>query len=393
MNQEVSRKRTVLLLASLATLMVALLGVFLWRIQHGLTPTAGDAASQAAAPLQAPRLDQQVALDGLTNPWDIGFLPDNTMIFTERAGTISKRVDDKKVVIATIPVYAEGESGLMGLAVDPDFTNNHYIYACYSNLTPRDKRISRWRVNTDVTALEDKKDIVVTKPIAIAVRHSGCRPRFGADGYLWIGTGDEAIGTNPQDPKSLAGKILHVDRDGKPAPGNLPAPFDPRIYSYGHRNVQGLAMLPRVKHNVYGYSVEHGPTSDDEVNPLNSGNMGWNPVPGYNEKVPMTDKTKYPDAIDAIWTSGDTTIAPSGMTFLLGEKWQAYEGRLAMAVLKGAQLRLLELNDQGKLKGEETLLKDAYGRLRSAVLDRNNDLYLTTDNGDGKDQIIRVTPR
>jgi glucose/arabinose dehydrogenase len=396
MNHEgVSRKRTLMLLGSIAALLVVMLAVFLWRVQHGAVPGVSDNAPIVpAAPLKAPELDKQVVLDGLTNVWDIGFLPDNTMLFTERAGTISKLADGKKVVVATVPgVLVQGESGLMGLAVDPDFANNRYIYVCHSNTNPKDMRVSRWRVDEAVTALTNQTTILNGKPIYFAGRHSGCRPRFGADGYLWIGTGDEAIGANPQDPKSLSGKILHVDRDGKPAPGNLPAPFDPRIFSYGHRNVQGLAMLPRVKYGVYGYSVEHGSDRDDEVDQLRSGNMGWNPVPGYNEAVSMTDKTKYPDAIDPIWTSGETTIAPSGMTFLLGEKWQLYEGRLAMAILKDKQLRLLELDDQGKLKGQETLLKDEYGRLRSAVLSANGDLYLSTDNGSGKDQIIRITPK
>ena len=395
MNQEGSRKRTIVLLAGIGLLMAAMMVVFLWRVQRGIAPGTADTIVAPAAAPHAPQLDKTVVLAGLSNVWDVGFLPDNTLLFTERAGTLSKVADGKKAVLFTVPdIYTKGEGGLLGLAVDPDFAQNRFVYMCYD--TAKDIRVSRWRVNAAGTGLEAQSNIVTGMPVNTTTfpgRHSGCRPRFGSDGYLWIGTGDVGIGTNAQDPKGLGGKILRVDRDGKPAPGNLPAPFDPRIYSYGHRNVQGLAMLPTAKNGVQGYSIEHGSDKDDEVNALVPGNMGWNPVPGYNEDVPMTDKAKYPDAIAAIWSSGDPTIAPSGATFLLGSKWQTYQGRLAMAVLKGEHLRLLELDDAGKLKGEETLLKDEYGRLRSAVLSPDGDLYLTTDNGGGKDQIIRITPR
>ena len=107
-------------------------------------------------------------------------------------------------------------------------------------------------------------------------RHSGCRPRFGPDGRLWIGTGDAAMPTVPQSPTSLGGKVLRVNTSGKGVPGNAPAPFDPRIYTYGHRNVQGIAFSPGGK----AYSIEHGTGRDDEVNRLFAGaNYGWDPRP------------------------------------------------------------------------------------------------------------------
>lgn len=341
----------------------------------------------------APALQKENVLTSLSNVWDIAFLPDETLLFTERSGTISKVADGKKIVLATAPnVRAVGEGGLMGMTVDPDFAANRYIYACYN--TEQDVRVSRWKVNADATGLTDHTAIITNMPTnsAGSGRHSGCRPRFGADGFLWVGTGDAAGGSNAQNPLSLGGKILRVDRDGKPANGNQNAPFDPRIYSYGHRNVQGLAMLPSPRYGVYGFSIEHGSRVDDEVNPLKAGNMGWNPVPGYNESVPMTDKTKYPNAIEPVWRSGETTIAPSGATFLLGSKWKAYNGRLAVAVLKNQHLKILELDDHGKLTSESTLFQGEFGRIRSAVLGPFNNLYLTTDNGRGTDKIVKVSP-
>ena len=104
-----------------------------------------------------------------------------------------------------------------------------------------DVRVVRWTINSGVTALTNRTDIVTGIPVSSG-RHSGCRPRFGPDGRLWIGTGDAAVATNPQDPQSLGGKVLRVDTNGKGVAGNAPAPFDPRIYTYGHRNVQGLAF-------------------------------------------------------------------------------------------------------------------------------------------------------
>jgi glucose/arabinose dehydrogenase len=388
------RGRVVLILIGL--LAIALIAWTALRVREGAQPASpNDESTSTSSSDEAPKLAQQAVLSGLSNPWDVGFLSDETLLLTERSGTISKLEGGKKVVLLTVPnVYAKGEGGLMGFAVDPDFATNRYVYACYD--TPEDIRVSRWEVNADATSLSDQTNIVTGLPVNTKTfpgRHSGCRPRFGADGYLWIGTGDAAIGTNPQDPGSLGGKILHVDRNGKAAPGNQNPPFDARIYSYGHRNVQGLAMLPSPKYGVYGFSVEHGPGKDDEVNALGAGNFGWNPVPGYNEQIPMTDKRAYPEAIDAVWRSGNSTLAPSGATFLLSSKWRAYTGRIAMAVLKDEHVRLLELDDSGRLKTETELFKGEFGRIRSAVLGPDGDLYLTTDNGSGRDKIVRITPQ
>lgn len=371
-------------------------GFVYMRVQRSLAPAPDNAPSVQEGQSGIPDLTEEIVLSGLSNVWDVSFLPDRTVIFTERAGTISRIYEGKKQVLHSISnIYARGEGGLLGLAVDPDFGNNRYVYACYS--TESDVRVSRWKVNDAQDALQDQKDIVTGMPVNTKFypgRHSGCRPRFGADGYLWIGTGDAAAGSNAQDPKSLGGKILRVDREGAAAPGNMGGDFDARIFSYGHRNVQGLAMLDQPRNGLYGYSIEHGPDKNDEINPLKPGNMGWNPVPLYNEMVPMTDKEKYPNAITPIWESGDATIAPSGMTFITGVKWGGLRGKLAVAVLKNKHVRIMELNDKGEdVASEEVLFKDKYGRIRSVVMGPEDALYVTTDNGNGQDEIIKVTPR
>lgn len=250
----------------------------------------------------------------------------------------------------------------------------------------------RWKLSDDLTSMSDRNDIITGMPSNTSGRHSGCRLAFGADGYLWVGTGDAAQGTNPQDPKSLGGKILRVDRDGNPPErGNLDGNFDPRIYSYGHRNVQGLAMLLSPRNGIYGISVEHGTGKDDEVNVLAPGNFGWDPVPNYNESVAMTNTTKFPNAIPAIWSSGDPTVAPSGATFVYGERWRDWSGDLVLAILKDQRLKALELNDDLQVEKVTDLFVEKFGRLRAAVQGPDGNLYITTDNGED-DKIIRITP-
>lgn len=345
---------------------------------------------------KAPELVVGTVISGLTNPWDIGFIDDNAFIYTERGGQISYYDNSARRLLAKpTDVTATGEGGLMGLSIDPDFKTNRYIYTCFvSDKSGKvDVRVVRWKVNGQATSLTDRADIVTGIVANSSGRHSGCRPRFGPDGYLWIGTGDAALPGVAQDPKSLGGKILRVDRDGRAVAGNVGGNFDARIYSYGHRNVQGLAFNIAAGKAV-GYSIEHGSSVDDEVNALDPGNFGW-ALSGlfYNESgVPMTDKKKFPDAKDAIWSSGNSTIAPSGATMLLGKQWGSWEGSLAMAVLKGRQLKVLHLDVTGNVASEETVITDQ-GRLRSAVQGPDGNLYITTDNGKGSDKILKVTPK
>lgn len=349
-----------------------------------------------------PTLQTKEVLGGLSHVWDLGFLPDRTIIFTERAGTISKVQNGKKVVVHTVKnLQVQGEGGLMGLAIDPNFDKNRYIYACYN--TANDIRVSRWELNTEKTALENQTDIITGIPSNTSTfpgRHSGCRPRFGNEGSLWVGTGDAAIGTNPQDPQSLGGKVLRVNRDGQPILDSLTLDdsFDPRIFSYGHRNVQGLVMEVKggelCDPGYFGFSVEHGPDVDDEVNHIRPGNAGWDPVPGYNENVPMTDKDKFPDARAALWDSGKPPIAPSGAIMLRGSKWGRLDTALAIAALRGQHVRVLILDDDcGRSVTEEVELLKNFGRIRGLVMGPDENLYLTTDNGNGQDQIIEVAPQ
>jgi len=364
------------------------LGLLLYSVNR---PHAPESREIPAISDNAPSLRTEAVAEGLRNVWDVAELPDGKIVFTERAGTIS--IIDGTTVSAlgmVQDIEAKGEGGLMGLAVDPSFQENRFIYACYNTVS--DIRLSRWRVADDHKSLSDKTDIISGIPAnEVSGRHSGCRPRISPEGVIWLGTGDTARGRNPQDPRSLAGKILRVTRDGAAVEGNLPEPFDPRIFSYGHRNVQGIALFDTPRDGVFGFSAEHGPGTDDELNVLKSGNFGWDPVPEYNETVPMTDLTKYPNAIEAAWKSGRPTIAPSGIAVLSDQKWKGWQGAVAMAVLKDQHVCIMEYDENFQVTSQQELFKGEYGRIRSVVSTKDGSLLLTTDNG-RNDLIVRIIP-
>jgi len=337
-----------------------------------------------------PVLNVSTLISGLDHPWDIGWLPDGTVLVTERPGRLNIYVNgptNLPVVVAPADLVAQGEAGMLGLEVDPLFSSNGYVYVCMASNAggANDIRLVRFTLsNTGATVLA-RTDIVTGIPYA-GGRHSGCRPRFGPDDYLWVGTGDAAIGTVPQDDNSLGGKVLRVTRDGAAAPDN---PGGRLWYTKGHRNVQGIAFRPLV--GMVGVSVEHGPAFDDELNPLLPGNFGWDPVPGYDESQPMTDLNKFPNAIESIWSSGSPTIAPSGATFLMGPQWLSLNTNLAVATLKAQHLHLFTISSNGQYAGAKIRITNE-GRLRSPRQGPDGNLYITTDGTGSGGKVLKVVP-
>lgn len=320
---------------------------------------------------------------GLSNPWDIAFAPGdvNTMFFTQRHGPISvKRGAAAPVQLLPAPPGSapSGEGGVMGIAVDPDFATNRLLYVCYTHTA--DNRVVPFTVNSTFTEVEAETPIVTGIPKNAF--HDGCRPRFKpGTAELWVTTGDAGGGTNPQDVNSLGGKVLRVDRNGNPIAGNLSG----RVLTRGHRNVQGLAF----RENGEAYSVEHGPNIDDEINLLTPGaNYGWNPVPGYDQSVPMTASGATP----AVWSSGSPTIAPSGATFVSGPQWKGWNGALVVAVLKAQRLQVF-LERGGNLDFASPAIVSTGVRLRSVVQGPDGNLYVATDVGGGGGAIWKVFPR
>jgi aldose sugar dehydrogenase len=323
----------------------------------------------------------------------------------ERSGGLTAVLPDgtvREIEADFDDLFARGETGLMGLALDPAFPGNRRLYTCQGIRDGGSAgiEVTAWTVAADWSSATRVADPLVDGiPVNERTgRHGGCRVEFAPDGALLIGTGDNAVGANPQDLGSLAGKVLRVDpATGDALPDN---PFagpgdsaDDRIWTYGHRNVQGLAFRPGTGEV---FAVEHGPDVDDEATRLRAGgNGGWDPgAGGYDEDVPMTDP-ELPDVLPPVWTSGSPTIAPSGGTFLDGDQWQGYEGLLLLGVLKDRGVLALRLAEDGSLAEQFRLpeLEDRYGRIRSVQQGTDGALYVTTDNGDGEDVLLRVTPR
>ncbi|MEO9152919.1 MAG: PQQ-dependent sugar dehydrogenase [Lapillicoccus sp.] len=359
-----------------------------------------DRLASAAAP-PSPSVRVETLVTGLSIPWDLAFLPDGSFLFDQRGGITSLRNAQGVVRVVRTDqsdLVTGGEPGLLGLVVDPDFATNRLYYTCQTHLgsagEANDVRVIRWQLAVDRTSAARVGRPLVTG-IPLGSFHAGCRLRFDSTGLLQVGTGDAGVGTNPQDLTSLGGKTLRVSKDG-----SIPAdnPFRARggnaayIYTYGHRNVQGLALQPGTGRM---WSAEHGPDRDDEINRLVAGgNYGWNPVPGYNQTVPMTDLTLFPHAKVAKWSSGFPTLATSGATFLRGKAWGPWEGALAVGLLKDSGVLLLKIGPQGQVTATSQLaaVDNTFGRIRTAQFGPGGTLYLTTSNDGGTDVILKVTP-
>ncbi len=365
--------------------------------------SAAPAAKHAAAAKpKAPALRVRTRIGGLNHPWDVKQLPSGSLLVTEREParlSLSKPGGGRSTVrFPTGKVWVSGETGLMGLEVDPNFTKNRRFYTCsgWKSGGGHDVRVNAWKLNRAEKKAKLIKPLLAGFPTSSG-RHGGCRLLIASDGSLLVGTGDAAIGTNPRNKRSLGGKTLRLQRfSGKPWPTNPFIRSDHRrqryVLTFGHRNVQGLAQ----RKDGSLWSVEHGSFRDDEVNRLvKRGDYGWNPVPGYNENVPMTDQGLPGKQQAARWRSGSTTVATSGATFVYGKKWGAYNGALAVAVLKDEKLLMMKFGPQGfgpKVTAPAALNGD-YGRLRTATLLANGNLLVTTDDEGGRGKVLLVRPR
>ena len=347
-----------------------------------------------------PKLKISTVVRHLDHPWDVKTLPGGTLIFTQRdRATLSvlKKGKVRKVEFPSSSVWVSGETGLMGLEVDPNFADNHRIYTCQGGFTGsggHDVHVTAWTLDPKLRHATMDKELVGGFPTSSG-RHGGCRLIVTSDGSLLVGTGDAAEGTNPENLDSLGGKTLRLDRfTGAPWPSNPYAGASgPRryVHTYGHRNVQGVAE--RADGTLW--NIEQGTYRDDEVNLLvNGGDYGYNPVPGYNESVPMTDQTLPGKQIKAKWRSGNPTLATSGGSFVNGAKWGALNGALAVACLKASRVLFLSFNAKGKLlRVRQPRELRQYGRIRQVSSSQNGDLLITTDNGGGSDVILRVSPK
>jgi aldose sugar dehydrogenase len=366
----------------------------------GAVPAATTTVAAQTARARLPKLKITRVVRHVDHPWDVRSLPGGSLLFTQRdRATLSVLRDGKvhKVDFPSEQVWVAGETGLMGLAVDPDFEANRRIYTCQGGFTGggHDVNVKAWTLDDKLKTATAAGQLIGGFPTSSG-RHGGCRLLIATDGSLLVGTGDAAQGTNPEDLDSLGGKTLRLDRmTGAPWPENPyanAAGARRYVHTYGHRNVQGLAE----RKDGTLWSIEQGTDRDDEANLLrNGGDYGYNPVPGYNESVPMTDQSLPGKQYKAAWRSGNPTVATSGGTFVGSDKkWGALAGTLAVACLKASRVFFLKFDGNGKLVAARVPRQlRQYGRIRTVANADNGDLLVTTDNGGGNDVILRVSPR
>jgi aldose sugar dehydrogenase len=362
--------------------------------------TSTSATAPARAAVRTPRLRVRTVVRGLDNPWDVKRLPGGTLLVTERDRARLSTYDGTRSTVAFPEnrIWVAGETGLMSLEVDPGFGDNRRFYTCSGWVKQgggHDVRVNAWRLSADGSRATLQEALVTGFPTSSG-RHGGCRLLIADNGALVVGTGDAAQGTNPRDLTSLGGKTLRLNRfTGKPWRTN---PFrkarntDKRyVLTYGHRNVQGLAQ----RRDGSLWSVEHGTYRDDEVNLLRRGaDYGWNPVPGYDESVPMTDHSLPGRQRSAKWRSGEPTLATSGATWVYGKQWGRLSGTLAVAALKANRVVFMKFGPRGGLRWTKAPRRlRQLGRLRSVVLTPDRSLLLTTDNDGGSDKVLRIAPR
>ena len=331
----------------------------------------------------------ETVAENLDIPWSIAWAPDWTIFFTERTGNV-KVIQDGVVSepILTLDVGGE-EGGLLGIALDPNFLDNHYVYLyyTYNDFLATYNKVVRY-VESDLKLTEDK---ILIDNIPGGLYHDGGRIQFGPDGKLYILTGDAGNSALAQDTNSIAGKILRINSDGSIPEDN---PFaDSPIYSYGHRNPQGLdwddsGNLLATEHGPSGF---HG-VAHDEINLIKPGaNYGWPDIIGSETKEGL---------ITPILNTGEDTWAPSGAEFYDGEKIPQWTGKYFVATLRGNHLHLVDFDlENNKVVSDKELFSGEFGRLRDVATGPDGYLYFLTSNQDGRgyaekndDRILRIVP-
>lgn len=321
--------------------------------------------------------DVSVVAEDLFVPWDIAFLPDGDMLVTERDGTL-RRFGEHAVAIPISSVRVVGEGGLLGMALHPNFEENHFLYLYVTRRAGLGTENNVERYELDGEQLLGRT--VIIEGIPGGGSHDGGRLAFGPDGYLYVTTGDAGNERSAQDPSSLAGKILRVRDDGSIPEDN---PFHNAVYSFGHRNPQGIDWDPEGRL----WATEHGrsglQSGYDEVNLIRQGgNYGWPDIEGGETAVGMTSPIAH--------SGGGDTWAPASALY--------WDGSIFFAGLRGAALY------EAVLRGTEIVeikahLKGQFGRLRAIALGPDGFFYLSTSNRDGRgeaaehdDKIIRIDP-
>ena len=359
------------------------------------------AVAGASTPLSAQTVTSQkqtfrtvVVTDSLEHPWSMAFLPDGRMLVTERPGRLRVIVDGRLQAqpISGVPrVLAKGQGGLLDVIVHPDFAKNGWIYLSFAAPRRRGAHTAVARARLDDNRLVDVRMIFKANNLARGGVHFGSRLVFGADGKLYVTVGERGDSDKAQELNSHNGTTVRLNDDGTVPDDN---PFRnsagalPEIYSYGHRNPQGM-----VRHPVSGaiWLHEHGPQGGDEINIVSAGvNYGW-PVITYGRSYAgfsIGEGVAKPGLAQPLlhWTP---SIAPSGMAFYTGDKFPGWRSNLFVGSLKFRHLVRVELDGE-RVVSQERLLEGTFGRVRDVRQGPDGLLYILTDEDAGA--VIRLEP-
>lgn len=337
---------------------------------------------------------------GLDHPWSLAFLPDGGILVAEREGRLrlirAGRLDPKPVE-GVPPVLLGGQAGLFDVVLHPDFAINSLLYLTYAHGTPKANATRVARARFDGSALQDLQVIFEASPSKDTLNHFGGRLAFLPDRSFLLTLGDGfEYREQAQNLRSDLGKIVHLTEDGGAVPGVAAfAGAEPRVYTRGHRNEQGL-VVDATSGRVY--ETEHGPQGGDELNLIVAGrNYGW-PLITYGMDYSGAFVSPYKDRPGLTqplkqWTP---SIAPSGLALYQGDKFPGWQGDLFVGALAFQQLRRVDLDEQGNVRGEEILLTKLNQRIRDVRCSPDGYLYVTTDygaSGATSGRVLRIEPQ
>lgn len=358
-------------------------------------PASGGAAQTVERSELATFRIETVA-QGLEHPWGLAMLPEGGLLVTERPGRLRLiREGQPPLTVAGVPdVYAAGQGGLLDVALHPDFPANRLVYLSYAGRGDggAGTEVARARLSPDGTSLADREVIFAAHPKTAGRAHYGSRLLFAPDGSLYVTLGDRySFMQEAQNPATHLGTVVRLT-DAGAAPADNPfvnrAEARSEVFTYGHRNVQGIALHPETG---AVWTHEHGPRGGDEVNILKPGaNYGWPAITygvDYSGAV-ISDRTAAPGMEQPV-VMWKPSIAPSGMTFYTGDAFPAWRGDLFVGALAGTHLRRLDV-DGNRVNGQEVLLENLGERIRDVRAGRDGFLYVLTDAEDGR--VLRLRP-